>query len=420
MAKPGKQAKKPAAKKPVAKKPAAKRAAEKKPATKKPAAKKPVTKQPAKTPAAKQARPRPPHDGATYLDGRPIMSKRALRELERPVPVPATAKQAELLAAIIANPEDKRARLVYADLLQDQGDPRGELIILQCTRADLAPDDPRAAELLAREAELFKKHKKAWTAFGATSGARWEYRRGFIEKASCDADALYLFGNIIFGLEPIEELNVWKIDESSVSIEGSKLAPVLERPLHHIRRLSLARSELTEADVVALAGTGSLGSVELLDLTNTNLGARGAELLASARSLPKLRELRIGNCFVGDAGIAALAASTTLVLERLIAPRNELTAAAGEAIANATWASQLTHLDLSTNDLRGVEAFARSPRLTKLRSLALEYNLLDAATPELVLSSPHLMKLEHLDLSSNLDRAGRDRLRAAFGDRLRI
>jgi uncharacterized protein (TIGR02996 family) len=37
----------------------------------------------------------------------------------------------ELLARVLAAPEDDQARLVYADALQEAGDPRGELIVLQ-------------------------------------------------------------------------------------------------------------------------------------------------------------------------------------------------------------------------------------------------------------------------------------------------
>ena len=38
---------------------------------------------------------------------------------------------AQLLAAIIEDPDDDAPRLVYADWLQAQGDPRGELMQLQ-------------------------------------------------------------------------------------------------------------------------------------------------------------------------------------------------------------------------------------------------------------------------------------------------
>jgi uncharacterized protein (TIGR02996 family) len=43
----------------------------------------------------------------------------------------ATQDADALLAEIRTNPADDRTRLVYADVLQQRGDPRGELIALQ-------------------------------------------------------------------------------------------------------------------------------------------------------------------------------------------------------------------------------------------------------------------------------------------------
>ncbi|MDQ3333806.1 MAG: TIGR02996 domain-containing protein [Myxococcota bacterium] len=55
-----------------------------------------------------------------------------------------------LLAEIYAHPEDDQPRQVYADLLQQRGDPRGDFIALQ-----LAGDAKRAAELLAQYARTW-------------------------------------------------------------------------------------------------------------------------------------------------------------------------------------------------------------------------------------------------------------------------
>ena len=45
------------------------------------------------------------------------------------------AGETELLAEIYAAPDDDAPRLVYADWLQERGDPRGEFIALQLERA---------------------------------------------------------------------------------------------------------------------------------------------------------------------------------------------------------------------------------------------------------------------------------------------
>ncbi len=339
------------------------------------------------------------------------------------MPPAPSAQQRELLQALLDHPGDKRARQIYGDLLEDAGDPRGELINLQCARADLPADDARLAEILAREAELLKQHKKAWTTFGQAGAARYELRWGMVEKASLDAADLIACGATLFAREPVEELAIWKIAESAPSPAGSRLAPVLQPWLRSVRRLSLARSELTEQDVEALATATCLANVEVLDLTSTAIGPSGAELLARATSLPRLRELRVGTCFLEDDGLEALARSPTLRLERLLATRDDISPRGAQAIADATWASDLVHLDLSSNELLGddgLRALADAPRLTSLRSLVLEYVGLGDDAAAIVLGSAVCARLEHLDLSSNLSGADVDRIRATFGDRLHM
>lgn len=66
------------------------------------------------------------------------------------------AASAELLAAIIARPQDLEARLVWADMLSAQGDPRGEFIALQC-QPD--PSEPQKKRL----ALLRRLYAQAWT-----------------------------------------------------------------------------------------------------------------------------------------------------------------------------------------------------------------------------------------------------------------
>jgi uncharacterized protein (TIGR02996 family) len=76
----------------------------------------------------------------------------------------------ELLAAIYADPHDDNARAVYADLLQQRGDPRGEFIALQLANRDEA-----------RAAELLRAHVDAWLGVLAPYVVvhRCKFERGF-------------------------------------------------------------------------------------------------------------------------------------------------------------------------------------------------------------------------------------------------
>ena len=305
-----------------------------------------------------------------------------------------------LLDAILADPRDTHARQVYGDLLQSEGDPRGELIAMQL------------ANVAEPATKLIAKHKKAWIArFGEAKGARWEFRRGFCEKLSMDLAHLATLGKAILADEPVEELSMWKVDEAK-----GKLATVLALPgLRRVRRLSMARSELGSADLAAVATATTLGAVEWLDLSICQLDPTSGAVLAKAK-LPALRELKLGTNDLGDAGVASLA-KAKWPLERLAITRNGLGEAATRALAKAPFARTLTHLDLSQNEDLRDDALIHLVDLPALRSLRLEYCGISDASRDVLL---RMTRLEHLDLSTNLLGDARDAVRAAFGDRLRM
>jgi uncharacterized protein (TIGR02996 family) len=107
---------------------------------------------------------------ARFPDGPPTLTaaerarvKRAakLAAIDRSSPAPRSARTkagAELLAAIRANPSDDAARHVYADVLVEQGDPRGEFIVMQLARAGRPPT---ASETKA-ELAILAKHVRIW------------------------------------------------------------------------------------------------------------------------------------------------------------------------------------------------------------------------------------------------------------------
>lgn len=66
----------------------------------------------------------------------------------------------ELLLKVLSSPHDDAPRLVYADVLQERGDPRGEFIPLQCelARWSTRADPHRFAALRAREGALLSEH----------------------------------------------------------------------------------------------------------------------------------------------------------------------------------------------------------------------------------------------------------------------
>mgnify|MGYP001806658983 CR=1 FL=1 len=90
---------------------------------------------------------------------------------------------APFLAAVCASPDDDLPRLVFADWLDEHGDPaRAEFIRLQCHTARVGKLDPTWAPAKLREFDLFKANEPAWRTPTASQEGRMlmdRWVRGF-------------------------------------------------------------------------------------------------------------------------------------------------------------------------------------------------------------------------------------------------
>ena len=69
------------------------------------------------------------------------------------------------IQAIVASPDDSAPRLVFADWLEERGDPRGEDIRLDCQMGALSADDPRRGPIIRRKQALRRAHPAALAAW---------------------------------------------------------------------------------------------------------------------------------------------------------------------------------------------------------------------------------------------------------------
>ena len=93
----------------------------------------------------------------------------------RKKPRPEPRDDEDHLAAIRAAPNDDGPRLVYADWLLERGDPRGELIILQC--------GSQTEETKRRARELLQLHQTQWLGAVAYVTRTQIWERGFLVAA---------------------------------------------------------------------------------------------------------------------------------------------------------------------------------------------------------------------------------------------
>lgn len=165
----------------------------------------------------------------------------------------------EFRASIIADPASDEPRLVYADWLEEQNDPRGEFIRIQCDfeRRDRA--DPKRWDLLERESELLTEYEDDWLGDLESITNEPRFRRGFCDSIIIDAVAFPELAGKIFETEPITVLC-----PNDISSPNGKQAAVLAScpELRHIRKLELAGLDYTSDDLRQLAGSHYLTALD--------------------------------------------------------------------------------------------------------------------------------------------------------------
>jgi uncharacterized protein (TIGR02996 family) len=311
------------------------------------------------------------------------------------------AERAALLAAVTAAPDEDAPRLVFADWLDENGEPdRAEFIRVGVERKQLDRYDPRYAQLRNREVELVKAHEKEWVKADGVTGHRFrEFNRGFVERLTFDGCAAFLKeAPAVFERVPLRGAEV--LDDAPAPGDDFNDSPLLERltALHIIRRPSwlaltggLIRSESSNATMLLPL----LGAEALTDeLRAAAIGALRGGGLARMLHSPRLANLR------------ELDLSASWFEDNLL-----------EAFRDARSLARLETLDLTDTSF-DVQYFAHvvgSPHLANLRRLYLkgadDVPGVGDEGLEMLCASPHMRNLEDLNLGSQpITRAGYETL----------
>jgi uncharacterized protein (TIGR02996 family) len=279
-------------------------------------------------------------------------------------------QQEAFLQAILEHPEDDTPRLVYADWLEDHGDPtRAEFIRLQIELAHLAADAPERAALVEREQALLREHGRRWAEplRGLVDG--WRFERGFIE----GVQVWSFHGEIVENLARALALApVWLLSIFDQMPDGDALvaaAPLMAR----LRGLQI-------------------------DYTSFYRLSEPVQTLLTSPHVAGLTSLSV----VGDRNGTWL---TRKALRAIIT---------SPSLTGLTQLTLLHDWDGLENDL--ICTLARSPRKAKLEKLNLSDSEIDPDTMRELGHSRHLTRLTELDLSCcPMERASWEALLEARG-----
>lgn len=356
----------------------------------------------------------------------------------------------KLEAPIFANPEDLDAWSVYGDWLQEEGDPRGELVSLEVEAA--RGNDNAAAQ--KRRAELLAEHENAWLGKKLVEAIEMqndgdevleiEWKLGFIHKVTLRAnwdfggemtvpemfreliklESFKFVNEIVFGCTDLEG----ETDFDDVMLPLSKVGK-----LPSIRRLTVGEYDYEEQELtwVKVGNCGRLWPV----LPNLEFfKARGGGISLGKLEHEHLEELVLETAGLPKDAVKSLAAAKLPSLVKLDAwiGNEERSEEHGEhsdiddlkPLLTGVGVPKLKHLGLKNCDYQDdiAVALATAPIVAQLETLDLSMGVMAEAGAQAVIEhSGHFAHLSKIDLSDNcIDDAEVAALQEKFGDKVDV
>lgn len=315
-----------------------------------------------------------------------------------------------LLLAIVADPDNDRHRLAYADWLEQHGHfDNARLIRVQIELARL-PDNAEAATALQVEEEQLEAACEK--SLPQLEGIQWGvFERGLVRSVhAASPAAFHHHASSIAAVGSVYRVSFDTPDGFAVLAETPALARFTDLKVwndDHFRARNGNPNHRFNDDLQAVLASAHCPRLRRLGLFMCQLGPRGAKALADCPRLESLTHLSLDDNYIGDEGLAALAASPYLsALRTLQIDLNDLGPAGVEALANSANFGGLEELTLGDSIGPGAGlALGRSPYRTHLGDCRVrdEIGAFGAAA---LAQAPTLAGLTYLDLRCDIGPEG--------------
>jgi uncharacterized protein (TIGR02996 family) len=196
-----------------------------------------------------------------------------------------------LRGAIIEQPDDDTLRLVYADWLDEHGEPeRAAFVRAQVWAAQAEPFSPEARKHTATAKQLLDQSRQAWAKRVHPLVMAAEFCRGFIERATVNVASFANNAAALFAEEPVRSLQIVR------TVPDNSLDPFFDTPqLTRVTRLDLTNLRIAPNEIELLFECPHLTS--LTDLVLRNIPVPPAQLitLLTGPALPALTGLNLAD-----------------------------------------------------------------------------------------------------------------------------
>ena len=336
---------------------------------------------------------------------------------------------------IAKNLDDDFPRLVYADWLQDHGDPRAEFIRVQCELAErmkqdvrqrylleqhaalLSRKDPELASLWERNDSLLRKYQGIWTRDLSTTKLKgYTFRRGFIDEVRITLTQFVRQARKLKkGAPLLSSLRITRVHESGLSVLSQC------ELLSQIRTLSLRNVNQSVTEITKFLNAPNLKQLASVDLSNTGLSWD----LDWNWDFSNLKRLYLSGTSALSEGFqirGRIFSESVLPLPQLEVLDLSYAGVTSALLEDMTLDSDLSRLEaLNLSGYRlgmeGLSQLFESPTLTSLKLLVFnDSEIADSVLP-LLLESECCAQLECLSLKGNeFSREAERKLKAHFGD----
>ncbi|HEU0032838.1 MAG TPA: TIGR02996 domain-containing protein [Kofleriaceae bacterium] len=320
-----------------------------------------------------------------------------------------------LLAAVHAAPGDLTARLVYADALQQRGDPLGEYLAVQCRLDGMPQTDPAWPLLRRRAHQLRAEHGARWDAHRLGQAAHPEPTSSPRQLAAQLPAYPAIRSAYVYAIhEPLELLvDLGQVTELSVQSRESPARWLASGVADRVQRLRLEADARWIEDLPRLPALEALTlqmwtrrrAVPIPRLPDLASGLRELALLHVDIPATALRETRdacsqleklVISGMNGDAALALAGAAPRLRELALLGARD-----LGTRLAALPALGQLRSLVLAGTAIGGDVLSRLLPRLSAVEELDLSNCRLDATAARLLATWSGLPRVHALDLSLN-------------------
>jgi uncharacterized protein (TIGR02996 family) len=306
----------------------------------------------------------------------------------------------EALQCVLDAPEDDVPRLVYADLLVQNGDPRGEFIRTQCalSGADITHTERKALRKTADA--LLAKHQALWLEqAGLSKGAEdVVWLRGFVDRVTVSGEPFAgEQGAKLLAREPIKAL--------TLKFNSSRVARLIANAahFHQVRELTLT-GPIGDEQIETLFSATAPRQLRALNVGSTKMTGGGLRFIAQEADFASLERLSLSGCdLLGEFAVILTDEWKLPALHTLYATRTGMDDDDLLALSNHPSLAGLTTLTITKNEYgeRPVTALLSSPSISSLRLLELDAG--DSPSPAILsalIACEYLTSLRSLKLNT--------------------